>query len=276
MPRRKNQIRPLANNPRGRAPTQTGYTEIVTGRSLFQTSTADANGMVAEPLYPGLISTRLGTFDDLFMEYKFTYLRFTAVQPRAGTTVYAALVPVKVDSGLLPTTRFEVSETEGAVAFWYNSVTPQHLIADRKFLEGSRETLWFKTQPSSGVEDALEYQVTLVLGPLAATTGFAEFFVEYEVQYRGRVPPALSSETKMRSMNEVAPIGELVSIVPFDGGRTITSESPDAKRPPSTPAAGFTGAGPVSGPDPGSGAGPSWIASASGGRAPTAVRPRRV
>lgn len=216
-----------ASRPRNnRAPTQQGKTEVMAGRTLFVTQTADANGVSVSRIYPTFVSDRLQVMDELYMEYRFTYLRIAAVQPRSGVNVFAAFTNTLSNAGLAPANRFEVSEMEGAEVFWFNSVTPQHVEASRKFLAGGRLANWFKTNPSAGVDDQVEFQCALVVAPLVATTGTAEFYLEYEVEYRDRVPSGYASTSRKQEVIE--PRGEIVSVLPTgnnDYGELVPSES---------------------------------------------------
>jgi len=181
-------------------------TEVATGRALFNTSPANANSVTVDNLNPARFGGRIADLSALFTEWRFTRLVFHGLQLRAGVTTILAYTPAASPTNAEPVSRADCSEIECSAPFWWASTRPDRLVVTRAYLLGTRENNWFKTEPNAAVDDQLEYQGTLFAAGIAQGAS-AELWVDYTVEFQGRVPSSTSSVTRQEV---VQPRGILV------------------------------------------------------------------
>lgn len=193
MPRRRNDG---MGQPLRRRPFDT---EVATGKVLWSTTGADANLVTVDDISPATFGGRLATLATLFMEYRFTRLKFTGMQLRAGVTTVAAFVPINNITASAPTGRANCSDIECSAPFWWASTRPDHLLVPRRLLVADRETNWFKCGASASVDDQLEFQGTLFVAGIAQSVT-AEFWVEYTCEFQVRAPTTVKSGVRVEQL----------------------------------------------------------------------------
>ncbi len=176
--------------------------ELVSGQCITApVCIVSGSAQTAVPVTPANIgSSRLADLADNFAYFRFVALEVTFLEAVGGSHGAVAYDP-QPNPGTTPTTLAQLAEMDRLAISLVNNTQMQHLRLSRQEMRGAVQ--WLFTE-STGTSIDTEEQGTLYFAAHAAGTAVASTglpcVVRYVVEFKGRLPPAVSVERRARRL----------------------------------------------------------------------------
>lgn len=168
-------------------------TETVVGTTLLTQNLPMGTAGAGNNLNCQNLAPRLNTISDAYAFYRITRLKFTLlphVLSTASTILYGIAYSNSIQT-INPANFVELAEMNCSIISTYGTSVNTHLEIPPKYLLDG-EPKWYRTRPSAP-DDVFEYQGRWYV--LRGSTGIIDDFyllVEYEMQFQGRLPTAIT------------------------------------------------------------------------------------